>query len=91
MGVWRVCGFMEGWRGHGEGRRGGGAGKTGRRGRQGVGERGRETAFKHRCMCKCGCATDGVVGCWLLFVEGCVESWMIIVGCWMLDVGCFGC
>lgn len=51
-------------------------------------------------MCKCGCATDGVVGCcslrdvldvecWMLDA-GCwganVESWMIIVGCWMLDV-----
>lgn len=59
MGVWGVRGFMEGGRGDGEGREGREAG----RGRQGVGERGRETAFRHRCMCKCGCATDGVVGC----------------------------
>lgn len=33
MGVWGVCGFMEGGRGDGE------TGKTGRRGRRGVGER----------------------------------------------------
>lgn len=33
MGVWRVCGFMEGGRGDGEGR------EAGRRGSQGVGER----------------------------------------------------
>lgn len=39
-------------------------------------------------MCKCGCATDGVVGCCLLRDVLFVGCWMLDAGCWMLDAGC---